>query len=189
MSDRPWRQALQVSCEIEPKAVAELERRSYLSADQIPRLIDKIEDVATQMMEYLYDTPVPPRCILSVLLVHDNRMRELNAKWRRKKRVTTVLSFPQLDVADQWLLLVQCMVRQEVEGMKTQPPLILGDLVIAPSTVFRRAHSEERFWRNVTLYVVHGILHLLGCVHKYPLDRQQMRAVEIELFERIESTY
>jgi probable rRNA maturation factor len=74
---------------------------------------------------------------LSVELVDQSRIRELNREHRNVDRATDVLSFP-IDQAD------------EVAG-----PRELGDVVICPA---HTADLEEA--------VVHGVLHLAGHDHE-----------------------
>jgi probable rRNA maturation factor len=74
---------------------------------------------------------------LSVELVDQSRIRELNREHRNVDRATDVLSFP-IDQAD------------EVAG-----PRELGDVVICP------AHAND-----VIEATVHGVLHLCGFDHE-----------------------
>lgn len=96
---------------------------------------------------------------LSVLLVGNPRIRELNRAYRGIDRPTDVLSFPMDD------------------------ELLLGDIVIS---VDKAAEQAERF--GVTLeeefarLMVHGLLHLIGYDHvKGGRQAGKMRAKEAEL--------
>jgi probable rRNA maturation factor len=80
---------------------------------------------------------------LTVLLTSDRRMRELNRRFRGKDRPTDVLSFP------------------------AEEPGQLGDLAISLDTARRRARQEGRaLSAEVSLYLAHGVLHLLGWDHE-----------------------
>ena len=87
---------------------------------------------------------------VTVLLVGDRAIRELNRRWRGKDATTDVLSFSQL----------------EGEGGGLHPEL-LGDVVISVATALRHAreagccHGAE-----LDRLVVHGVLHLLGYEHE-----------------------
>ena len=100
---------------------------------------------------------------LSVLLVSDRVMRQLNRDWRGRDRTTDVLSFSQH------------------EGPGGAPRELLGDVVIAVPTAKRQA--EER---GETLLVaserllIHGVLHLLGYDH----ERSEVEARRMQRRER-----
>ncbi len=112
---------------------------------------------------------------VSLVLVADSEMRELNGQWRGLFRVTDVLSFPQMSIED---LTINA---HEDEADSSQPPTLLGDVVIAPAVVYRRAGSAEVFWEDLGRVLIHGLLHLTGRDHKKAGDRLKMRAEEEEL--------
>lgn len=83
---------------------------------------------------------------ISVLLVNNARMKELNRKYLGHNRITDVISFRM----------------QEGPFSKIHPE-ILGDVVVSVEQAKGQAkkyqHSfQEEFW----LYLIHGIQHLLG---------------------------
>jgi probable rRNA maturation factor len=99
---------------------------------------------------------------LSVLLVDDERMRELNLHWRGKDQPTDVLSFSQ------------------VEGeVLLAPHSMLGDVVISVDTLRRQA--AEGGWteeEELARLLLHGVLHLIGFDHEITKDRIVMRREE-----------
>jgi probable rRNA maturation factor len=104
-------------------------------------------------------------CELSVSLVDDAEMRELNRKWRGKDAPTDVLAFAQDDG----------------EGPTT--PGLLGDVVVATETAARQAsRRDEPLDHELATLVVHGILHLLGYDHeRSPADARRMFARQREV--------
>jgi probable rRNA maturation factor len=55
----------------------------------------------------------------------------------------------------------------------------LGDVVVCPTTAFVHAKGDNRlFWEELTLYIVHGLLHLLGYDDTTPKARAIMRRQE-----------
>lgn len=85
---------------------------------------------------------------VSVALVSDKRIRELNRRYRRSDATTDVLAFPQ---------------RAEEE---TLHPEVLGDIVISTETAARNAERHRRtLEREIGTLVVHGLLHLVGLDH------------------------
>ena len=103
------------------------------------------------------------RCELSISLVGDAEIRRLNRRWRSKDRITDVLSFP----AGQWL------------GAGPRP---LGDVVISLRTTRRAAreygHTVED---ELSRYLAHGLLHLLGHDHHRRADAAKMARAEAGL--------
>jgi probable rRNA maturation factor len=103
---------------------------------------------------------------LSILLVDDPQIHQLNKKWRTKDRPTDVLSFAQR------------------EGKAADPDdPVLGDIVIsverAQAQADERGHSRSE---ELDLLLVHGLLHLLGYEHEGGGKRaQKMRAQEKKL--------
>ena len=87
---------------------------------------------------------------LTVTLVGDRAMRDLNRRWRGKDATTDVLSFSQ----------------REGEGGGLHPEL-LGDVVVSAAAALRQAR-EARCCLAAELdrLVVHGALHLLGYEHE-----------------------
>ncbi len=97
---------------------------------------------------------------LTVRLVDNDEMTELNGRYRDKPRPTNVLSFP----AD---------LPPEVDI-----PL-LGDIVICAPVVSREAAEQGKtlasHWAHLT---VHGTLHLLGYDHIIDAEAEEMEALE-----------
>ena len=110
-----------------------------------------------------------PEAELSILLVSDRRMKELNWEYRGIPRSTDVLSFS--------------MREGELGALH---PYLLGDVVISLETASKQAlekgHSLDREIRHL---LIHGILHLLGYDHEgSPEKRREMEALEMELLVR-----
>lgn len=111
---------------------------------------------------------------LSLSLLGDRRMRQLNRDHRGKDKSTDVLSFPQ-----------EPDLREVVEGTRPAPSeLVLGDVCISPRIALQQAADwgwtpEER----MAQLVIHGVLHLLGYDHEEAADREVMEAIEERLFE------
>jgi probable rRNA maturation factor len=94
---------------------------------------------------------------LSVSLVDDAEMGELNERFMGEPGPTDVLSFP-LDEDD-----------RDEDGAR-----LLGDVVIAPA-VASRSHPADPD-AEIRLLLVHGILHLLGYDHEDEDERAEMWA-------------
>lgn len=96
---------------------------------------------------------------LSMSLVKDAEIRALNAQWRKKDKATDVLSFPLGDGGP-----------------------LLGDIVISTETARRAANEHATTFRHeLSLYLAHGLLHLLGHDHHTVRQRKVMAAEEARL--------
>lgn len=103
---------------------------------------------------------------LSLALVRDDEIRELNALWRRKNKITDVLSFPA----------------GEMPGPGRRQ---LGDVVISMDTARRAAKDfDSSLAEELDLYLAHGLLHLLGYDHHTPVEARRMEALERKLLGR-----
>lgn len=121
---------------------------------------------------------------LSILLVDDSRMRELNHKYRGIDRTTDVLSFPQYSAK-----VPKCQSTKANEknayglwdyGTKE---LLLGDIVINLQAVKSQAPENGlTFNEELRWLLVHGILHLIGYDHERSrYAERKMRSKEKEL--------
>ncbi len=93
---------------------------------------------------------------LSIALVGQGRIRELNKKYRGENRVTDVLSFPESKA-----LLKKFKVGplQKIQG--------LGEIVICLREIKKNAKRfETTFEKELARILIHGILHLLGYNHE-----------------------
>lgn len=94
---------------------------------------------------------------LSVVLVGSGRMRKLNKKYRKKNRITDVLSFPAIKSNLSKPYLIKEI--QEAEG--------LGEIVICPGMIKKNAKRLNlKFEQELARCLIHGTLHLLGYNHK-----------------------
>ncbi|MCI1997656.1 MAG: rRNA maturation RNase YbeY [Olsenella sp.] len=107
-------------------------------------------------------------CMVSISVVGDERMRELNKEWRGQDRCTDVLS-------------LECE-RPDDPDLAPGEPCELGDIVLAPAYIARQA---EGFGTTAAdefrLLLVHAMLHLLGYDHLEEDEAQVMEAREDEL--------
>jgi probable rRNA maturation factor len=100
---------------------------------------------------------------LSILLVDDTRMTELNSIYRHKDTPTNVLSFPMHD-----------------DNIHPEA-ILLGDIVISIDTAIRESTEKYIPLENyLTILQVHGLTHLLGYDH----ERGEQEALEMASFEK-----
>ena len=93
---------------------------------------------------------------LSVAVVGDRKMRELNRKYRDKDTTTNVLSF-SLSEGDS----VVMPSNTEMDVLR------LGDIVVSYPQIIQEAAAEDMLVDDkVDELVSHGLLHLLGIHHE-----------------------
>ncbi len=116
------------------------------------------------------------RLSLSLYMIDDDEMIELNEKYRGKKMTTDVLSFP-----------VQDDLREGIDSFSlASGELILGDIFISAPVAVRQA-GEAKLTIEVELVelFIHGILHLMGYDHELSeKEKQTMYNLEEEIFDR-----
>ncbi len=106
---------------------------------------------------------------IGIILVDEEEMAGLNLEAMGREEPTDVLSFP-IEACSPGFPPVTA-----VDG----PPVLLGDVVIAPSYVKRRAAElGEEFSSEMALMVTHGVLHLFGYEHETEADAEIMEARE-----------
>ncbi len=113
---------------------------------------------------------------VAVEFVGERRIRTLNAEHRDRDQVTDVLSFP-LEEAGEPIVLA-------VDGDEP-PPRLLGDVVVCARQALRQARADglpPAF--ELSLLVVHGLLHLLG--HDHEVDAGQMALRQAELLDMVD---
>lgn len=93
---------------------------------------------------------------LTLMLVTDEVIAGYNAQFMSREGATDVLAFP-----------LESLTPGKVpKSAHNGPPMNLGDVIIAPAYVKdNAARSGSRFEDEMSLMVVHGILHLLGYDH------------------------
>ena len=103
---------------------------------------------------------------LTVVITDDVQVKELNRRYRGVDASTDVLAFGAADELDAFV-------------PSPEIPAYLGDIVISyPRAVEQAAaygHSAEE---ELSILVVHGVLHLLGYDHEQTGDREEMWATQ-----------
>ncbi len=117
---------------------------------------------------------LPGKKGISINLVEEEKIRELNKKYRNKDKITDVLSFP-------------------MEAARLQPSLgeagesDLGDIFICLPFAKTQAKSENvNIERKLAQLAVHGFLHLLGYDHeRSEPDAREMFKLENKILSKL----
>lgn len=127
----------------------------------------------------LRDEGYPDDAEVTLLFVDESEMASYNHRFLDRHGATDVLAFP---------------VEELVPGVVPDhdphgPPLILGDVVIAPAYVRRQAVDYGVTYEDeMSLMVTHGILHLLGYDHIDDDDAERMEERERQLLASVGRT-
>ncbi len=99
---------------------------------------------------------------ISIAFVDNNKIRELNNKFRKVDEVTDVLAFPMGEE-------------------------ILGDIIISKERALTQSEDYgHSLKREICYLVTHGILHLLGYKHKTVGEKNEMRKREERILKELE---
>lgn len=118
----------------------------------------------------------PDETQLTLLLVDDDEMTGYNRRFLERDGPTDVLAFPVEE------LLPGLVPEHDPLG----PPLLIGDVIIAPAYVRRQAVNHGvSFEDELSLMVTHGILHLLGYEHGNDEEAERMERRERDLLAKV----
>ena len=127
------------------REIAEFARRVLLALDHLGRIASEISEV-------------------TIAIIDDEAMRNLNRKFRKKNKTTDVLTFPADDT--------------DADPQAAGRPL--GDIVISIDQARRQAADQRHSQATEVRYLIlHGILHALGYDHE--TDNGEMNALEVEV--------
>jgi len=138
------------------------EQDEYLNSRQLRDLASRV----------LSAEGLAPDTELAVMLVGEDEMTGYNERFMKRKGPTDVLAFPLEDAVPG---------RPPTVSMDGGP-LNLGDVFICPAVVRRNAaDAGVPFEDEMSLMVVHGILHVLGYDHGNDEEAEAMEHREREL--------
>ena len=108
--------------------------------------------------------------ILSIVFVSHQKIRALNKKYLKRNYVTDVLAF---DLKDN-------------EFPKQMSKTLTGDIIISTDAALKNVNTfQTTLSQELVLYIVHGILHLLGYDDHKPADVKRMRRKEQDILKSL----
>ena len=100
--------------------------------------------------ELLQDKGLTGKLVLSVSVVGERKIKELNKKYLGKDEVTDVLSFSQMEGT---------LVPEDDQ-------MLLGDVIVCYNVAKKQAVKLNKILdEEIEFLVLHGVLHLLGVHH------------------------
>lgn len=127
-----------------------------------------IETIVKESLEY---EDFDRECEISVSIVDNQEIQEINAQFRNIDRPTDVLSFPQLSFEE-----------GEQADVNENNEIILGDIIIS----FEKAKEQAKEYghslkREIAFLTAHSMLHLMGYDHMEPEEEKEMFAKQKEI--------
>lgn len=111
------------------------------------------------------------KVVVSLVFVSDREIKKLNWQYRRKNKVTNVLSFPAFG--------------KEKFILPKSIPLYLGEVIVSLAQAKRQAKFfGSSLEKELAKLFVHGFLHLSGYEHRRKKERQRMEKLEEEILAK-----
>lgn len=136
---------------------------------ELQKTITTVVKATAQLME------VPRKSEVSILLLDNKHIKELNLLYRAQNMATDVLSFAMNELGE-----------DEPEYDSAQEQNMLGDIVISLEQA--QVQSEEyghSMARELGFLVAHGMLHLLGFDHETEAQEQTMHELEEKILQSV----
>ena len=125
----------------------------------------RLKKITNNVLKLVLDEKGRSNAEVSIVFVDDGEMRNLNRNFRGINKSTDVLAFPM-----------------NTGKFANINPELLGDIVISVPTARKYAEINERsLERELSVLLIHGLLHLLGYDHIDEDDARVMEAREDEL--------
>ncbi len=106
------------------------------------------------------------------MLSGNKEIKNLNKKFRKKDKVTDILSFP-----------FQTKIELK-KKLKKRKEIYLGDIIINLNKV-KKKNIKKNFKVEFDLLWIHGLVHLLGYDHKKNQDYKKMNSLEKKYFDLV----
>jgi len=133
---------------------------------EIKKFIEKSVDLILEMLNNK-----SKRMYLSIFLTNNEKIREINLRFRNINKITNVLSFPQ---------------NEERMIYDFEKYLILGDIVLSIEKISSESKEQKKnFWDHFLHMITHSILHLLGYDHENEIDAKMMKKKEDEILTQL----
>jgi probable rRNA maturation factor len=136
--------------------------------------IDLIKDILEYAGKYIN---LAENTEMSVTFVNNDRIQQINKKYRGVDRATDVISFAIEDDSDDFPIIMD-------DSMQAEIPKNIGDIFVSIDKVAEQAeflnHSYER---ELGFLVVHGFLHLNGYDHMKPEDEAVMFPLQRKIMD------
>ncbi|ASS71921.1 MULTISPECIES: rRNA maturation RNase YbeY [Bacillus] len=144
-------------------------------------IIDETESVAEEMLKEVEKLlqfaaereGVQDQAEVSVTIVTNDEIQQINKEYRGKDTPTDVISFALEEEGE-----------GEVEIVGAEMPPVLGDIIISADRTKEQAEEYgHSFLRELGFLAVHGFLHLLGYDHMTKEQEEEMFTKQKDLLD------
>ena len=144
-------------------------------------IADKVINAALDYEECPYEAEV------SLTLVDNNRIHDINKEFRDIDRPTDVLSFPMVEYDDAGEF---AFLEDEDDCFNPETgELMLGDIIISLDKVEEQAIAYgHSFTREYAFLIAHSMLHLMGYDHMTDDDASIMEAKQRAILDNLNIT-
>ena len=144
-------------------------------------IADKVINAALDYEECPYEAEV------SLTLVDNNRIHDINKEFRDIDRPTDVLSFPMVEYDDAGEF---AFLEDEDDCFNPETgELMLGDIIISLAKVEEQAIAYgHSFTREYAFLIAHSMLHLMGYDHMTDDDASIMEAKQRAILDNLNIT-
>lgn len=120
-------------------------------------------DVITESLRY---EEFDPQCEISLSIVNNDEIQEINKQYRNIDAPTDVLSFPLLTFEE-----------GEQADVNENDEIMLGDIIISIEKAISQAEEYGHgLKRELAFLTAHSMLHLMGYDHMEDEEREEMFA-------------
>jgi probable rRNA maturation factor len=148
--------------------------RKMESPSALRIVLPKIEQVFLEFLitetQFKSVKNCPKVVSLNLTLCGKNKIRSLNREYRKKDKVTDVLSFPLIETVR-----AEQIKMFNLRSLPPLPELSLGDVVICKEVAQAQARELKMTYRDELIHLfVHGFLHVLGYDHEVSLKEEKI---------------
>ncbi|EIF13963.1 MULTISPECIES: rRNA maturation RNase YbeY [Bacillus] len=134
---------------------------------------DALQEVEKLLQFAAEKEGVQDQAEVSVTIVTNEEIREINRDYRGKDTPTDVISFALEEEGE-----------DEVEIVGANMPPVLGDIIISADRTKEQAEEYgHSFMRELGFLAVHGFLHLLGYDHMTKEEEEEMFSKQKDLLD------
>ena len=140
--------------------------------------VNWLESVAEKV---LVAQGIGSRVELGLVIASQERVQQLNQSYLGRDEPTDVLAFSMLPAEGE--------IGADFPTFVIPPDgvLHLGEVIISyPQALIQAREHQHSIKREITILIIHGVLHLLRYEHDKPELEQQMSAREAEILSHIE---
>ncbi|RMD77422.1 MAG: rRNA maturation RNase YbeY [Lentisphaerae bacterium] len=124
----------------------------------------------------LVDLTQVARNVIMFHLLPAEQMAELNQQYLQHEGLTDVITFSYLE--------------EKPVVSDHEDPWVVGEIFVAPCVAAARAPVyDQTFSRELLLYLIHGILHLIGLDDQTAEDAAEMRRREADMMNALSSAH